>query len=91
VTNLLYPKNPARILTTAFKMAMSITLALGRDGATGKARPLYFGHGNRVKEMVKVWDKGKRDYQQTVEEGRSDASKLVIILYSIGTRADSSP
>ncbi len=78
MTNILYPRNPARILTTAFKMAMSITLALARDRATGKAKPLYFGQGNRIKGMAKVWDKAKQEYQQTVEEGHPDASKLLV-------------
>ncbi|MHA2022457.1 MAG: hypothetical protein ACTSWQ_02225, partial [Candidatus Thorarchaeota archaeon] len=77
MTNILYPRNPARILTTAFKMAMSITLALARDRATGKARPLYFGQGNRIKGMAKVWSFVKEEYQQTVEEGHPDASKLL--------------
>ena len=83
MTNILYPRNPARILTTAFKMAMAITLALGRDRATGKARPLYFGQGNRIKGMAKVWDEGKRNYQQTVEEGHPDASKLLIAEHNL--------
>ena len=78
MTNILYPRNPARILTTAFKMAMSITLALARDRATGKAKPLYFGQGNRIKGMAKVWDKAKQEYQKTVEEGHPDASKLLV-------------
>ena len=68
MTNILYPRNPARILTTAFKMAMSITLALARDRATGKAKPLYFGQGNRIKGMVKIWNRAKQEYQRTVEE-----------------------
>jgi len=83
VTNILYPRNPARILTTAFKMAMSITLALARDRATGKARPLYFGQGNRIKGMAKVWEKTKQEYQQTVEEGSPDASKLTIAEHNL--------
>ncbi|MHA2024126.1 MAG: hypothetical protein ACTSWQ_10740, partial [Candidatus Thorarchaeota archaeon] len=77
MTNILYPRNPGRILTTAFKMAMSITLALARDRATGKARLLYFGQGKRVKGMAKVWSSTKEEYQQTVEEGHPDASKLL--------------
>ena len=77
MTNILYPRNPARILTTAFKMGMAITLALARDRATGKARPLYFGQGNRIKGMARVWSSAKEEYHQTVEEGRPDASKLL--------------
>jgi len=77
VTNVLYPRNPARILTTAFKMGISITLALGRDRATGKARPLYFGQGNRIKGMARVWSSAKEEYQQTLIEGHPDASKLL--------------
>ncbi|TFH07304.1 MAG: hypothetical protein E4H14_08815, partial [Candidatus Thorarchaeota archaeon] len=77
MTNVLYPRNPSRILTTAFKLGMASTLALGRDRSTGKARPLYFGQGNRIKGMVKIWDRAKQEYQQTVEEGHPDASKLL--------------
>ncbi|MGY5881471.1 MAG: hypothetical protein RTV31_14560, partial [Candidatus Thorarchaeota archaeon] len=56
---------------------MSITLALGRDRATGKARPLYFGQGNRIKGMARVWSSAKEEYQQTLIEGYPDASKLL--------------
>jgi len=77
VTNILYPKNPSRILTTAFKIGMAITLALARDRATGKARPLYFGQGNRIKGMVKVWGNAKEEYQRTVLSGNPDATPLL--------------
>jgi len=58
-------------------MAMSITLALARDRATGNARPLYFGQGNRIKGMARVWSSAKEKYQQTVEEGHPDATELL--------------
>ena len=77
MTNILYPRNPARILTAAFKMGMAITLALARDRATGKARPLYFGQGNRIKGMARVWKSTKEEYQQTLIEGHPDATKLL--------------
>ena len=64
-------------------MAMSITLALARDRATGKARPLYFGQGNRIKGMAKVWDSAKQEYKKTVEEGHPDASKLLIAEHNL--------
>ena len=58
-------------------MAMSITLALGRDRATGKAKPLYFGQGNRIKGMARVWGSAKEEYQQTLIDGYPDAAKLL--------------
>ena len=58
-------------------MGMAITLALARDRATGKARPLYFGQGNRIKGMAKIWSSAKEEYQKTLKEGHPDATKLV--------------
>jgi len=77
VTNILYPRNPSRILTTAYKMGIAITLALARDRATGEARPLYFGQGNRIKGMARVWSDAKEGYQQTVERGSPNATPLL--------------
>lgn len=77
MVSILYPKNLSRILTTAFKMGMAITLALARDRATGEARPLYFGHGNRIKGMANVWSTAKEEYQQTVRDGSPDATPLL--------------
>lgn len=77
MTNILYPRNPSRILTTAFKMGIAITLALARDRATGKSRPLYFGLGKRIKGMAKVWSTAKEEYQQTVRDGSLDATPLL--------------
>ncbi len=64
-------------------MAMSITLALARDRATGKARPLYFGQGNRIKGMARVWSSAKEEYQQTLKEGHPDATKLIIAEHNL--------
>lgn len=64
-------------------MAMAITLALARDRATGKSRPLYFGQGKRIKGMAKIWAEGKKDYQLTVENRHPDASVLLRREHSI--------
>jgi hypothetical protein len=77
VPNILYPRNPSRILTTAFKMGMAITIALARDRATGNSRLLYIGQGNRIKGMAKVWSTAKEEYQQTVRYGSPDATPLL--------------
>ncbi|MBR9701119.1 hypothetical protein GOV11_04610, partial [Candidatus Woesearchaeota archaeon] len=83
MTNSKYPRNPSRILTTAFRMAMAITLALARDRATGKAGPLYFGEGKRIKGMVRVWKEAKKKYSETLEQGSPDASVLLKVEHSI--------
>jgi hypothetical protein len=83
VPNPKYPRSPSRVLTTAFKMAMAITLALARDRATGESKPLYFGQGNRIKGMARVWDEGKREYQLTVQDRHPDASVLLKREHSI--------
>ena len=77
MTNTLYPRNPARILTTAFKMGMAITLALARDRASGTVRSLYFGQGNRIKGMAKFWSDEKEEYQKTLGAGCPDATPLL--------------
>ena len=77
VTNPKYPRKPSRILTTAFKMAMAITLALARDRATGKSRPLYFGLGKRIIGMAEVWKRAKKAYLETVIDQHPDASVLL--------------
>jgi hypothetical protein len=77
VPNPKYPRNPARILTNAFKMGMAITLALARDRAAGKTKPLYFGQGNRIKGIAAIWKERKENYQQTVQKGYPNASELL--------------
>ncbi|MGY5875805.1 MAG: hypothetical protein RTU30_08670 [Candidatus Thorarchaeota archaeon] len=77
MTNPRYPRNPSRILTTAFKMGMAITLALARDRITDQTRPLYYGLGNRIKGMVGIWDEYKRRFKQTVDDRCPDASVLL--------------
>ncbi|MHA1949471.1 MAG: hypothetical protein ACW99G_06835 [Candidatus Thorarchaeota archaeon] len=77
------PQSPSRVLTTAFKMAMAITLALARDRASGKSRPLYFGQGNRIKGMARVWNERKKRYKQTFLNGCPDASVLLRIEHAI--------
>ncbi|MHA2064486.1 MAG: hypothetical protein ACXABY_08910, partial [Candidatus Thorarchaeota archaeon] len=78
-----YPRNPARVLTTAFKMAMAITLALARDRATGKSRLLYFGQGKRIIGMAEIWRRAKKAYLGTVENHHPDASILLKAEHSI--------
>ncbi|MHA1960798.1 MAG: hypothetical protein ACW99U_11230 [Candidatus Thorarchaeota archaeon] len=78
-----YPRNPARILTTAFKMDMGITLALARDRATGKSRPLYFGLGKRIKGMARIWNEAKKEYQLAVEDRSPDATVLLKVEHVI--------
>jgi len=58
-------------------MAMSATLALAKDRATGKAHPLYHGQGNRIKGMAKIWREAKEEYKETVTNGAPDAWKLL--------------
>jgi hypothetical protein len=58
-------------------MGMAITLALARDRATGEARSLYFGQGNRIKGMANVWSTAKEEYQRTVRDGRPDTTPLL--------------
>ncbi|MGY5852472.1 MAG: hypothetical protein RTU92_02770 [Candidatus Thorarchaeota archaeon] len=77
MTNPRYPRNPSRILTTAFKMGMAVTLALARDRVTGQTRPLYYGQGNRIKGMMRIWDQYKEKYRQTVDDRCPDASILL--------------
>ena len=72
-----FPSNPAKILTTAFQMAMSATLALAKDRATGKTHPLYYGQGNRIKGMARIWREAKEEYKNTVLGGAPDAWKLL--------------
>ncbi|MHA1882772.1 MAG: hypothetical protein ACTSUO_06970 [Candidatus Thorarchaeota archaeon] len=71
------------ILTIAFKMAIAITLALARDRATGKSRPLYFGEGKRIKGMARIWKGAKEKYSKTLEQGCPDASVLLSVEHSI--------
>ena len=72
-----YPRSPGKALTTAFQMAMSATLALAKDRATGEAHPLYHGQGNRIKGMAKIWREAKDEYKETVTNGVPDAWKLL--------------
>jgi len=58
-------------------MAMSATLALAKDRATGNAHPLYYGHGNRIKGMARIWRNAKEEYKKGVIDGAPDAWKLL--------------
>jgi len=58
-------------------MAMSATLAIGRDRATGESQSLYSGQGNRIKGMAKIWKDTKAEYRQTLMLGKPDASVLL--------------
>ncbi|TFG12201.1 hypothetical protein EU537_10320, partial [Candidatus Thorarchaeota archaeon] len=60
------PKQPNKVLITAFKRGMAATLALARDRAMGAARPLYYGD-HRVKGMAKIWDEAKNAYRETLD------------------------
>ena len=72
-----YPQKPGKVLTVAFKMAMSATLALAGSRATGKAHPLYYGQGNRIKGMARIWQEAKEEYMKTVEKRTPDALKIL--------------
>ncbi len=67
------PKQPNKVLITAFKRGMAGTLALARDRATGVVRPLYYGD-NRVKGMAKIWDEAKTAYRETHDRDRQRRS-----------------
>ncbi len=83
MANTRYPRSPSRVLTTAFRMAMAITLALARDRASGISRPLYFGQGKRIVGMAKIWKKAKKAYLKTVQNRHPDASVLLRAEHSI--------
>jgi hypothetical protein len=58
-------------------MAMAITLAIARDRATGRSRPLYFGQGRRIIGMAEIWKRAKKEYLETVRNHHPDASVLL--------------
>ncbi|MGY5853814.1 MAG: hypothetical protein RTU92_09630 [Candidatus Thorarchaeota archaeon] len=56
---------------------MAITLALAKDRVTTQTRPLYYGQGNRIKGMVRIWNYYKAKYKQTVNKRCPDTSVLL--------------
>ena len=65
------PKRPGKVLTIAFLRAMSGLVALARDRATGKAKPLYYGD-SKIKGIAVMWKDAKERYKATANDQKPD-------------------
>ena len=69
------PKRPGKVLTIAFLRAMSGLVALARDRATGKAKPLYYGD-SKIKGIAVMWKDAKERYKATANDQKPDATVM---------------